>query len=129
MHRTDQTTDSEAPAADDQFLRAMREANTEEAALQSACIVSARLALAAATVEEIERQLPEDRVPLDRQLFSIGRLCQILGVSPIEVRAAMQLAAVKISMTLNETIYLDAHALLAIRDELRRQGRYPSRTL
>ena len=87
--------------------------------------ILAALAAAQAAVEQIETvALCDPRLPnADKQLFSVGKACQLLGIAPKTLEWAMLSTGRSFVMTINEVGYLDGLALAAaakfIRDERR----------
>ena len=101
----------------DQFLDAMQEANEDVAAGKAAAFLFNAMAEAEA-INEAVNATEFGEVPADRQFFSIGRICEMVGQSPVAIRAAAKSAGVTPQFSLNDIGYYAGDAVLKIRHQL-----------
>jgi len=62
---------------------------------------------------------PMDDVPVDRQLFSVGYVAQLVQLPPRDVRLAARSAGVPVAYSLNDVAYYDGAGVVAINRFLR----------
>lgn len=112
---SEQQAIKEAVSAAEQFRAHIADEELRESiAAEVAQRVAIALHQAAQVAHEFEAVEWSDDIPIDKQFFSIGHVCQMAQVSPAWVRLTMKAKGLKFAECRNEVPYLDATAMLAV---------------
>lgn len=92
-------------------IEAQRKLDAAVAMAQTVSIIAA----AQTAVDAIEpRLISSDRVPAERQLFSLGNCCQMFQSPPSLIRAYAQAAGVEVAWCINDIPHFDGAGVVAI---------------
>lgn len=94
------------------FLEALLNEDQGEVVRKAVQAVALGMIRADAAIQAIERSCVADDISPDKQFFSVGFACQILGCNPDQLRAAMKAGRVKMDHSRNDVAYLTGEALV-----------------